>query len=156
MIRIYIIKILCCENFISVTVSSPPRTKRTWLHRVGTRMLRYPHAQLCDRDLLASIPGKLAGLQAQLGRNSADVLLETHETFHMFTKHSSFEKLPLPNENSLHLKVPFHSRDKENTIYFGLTPSGIKYRVKQNYSWGFCLRMLLQPWIVCPIPILFS
>lgn len=72
----------------------------------------------------------MAGLQAQLGRNSADVVLETCETFHMFTKHSGFEKLPLPNENSLHLKVPFHSIDKENIIYFGLTPSGIKYRVK--------------------------
>lgn len=81
MITIYIIKILCSENFISVTVSSPSRTKRAWLQRVGTRMLKYPEAQLCDGepdipDASASMSGNLAELQAQFDRHPAAVLLE--------------------------------------------------------------------------------
>lgn len=49
MITIYTIKILCSENFISVMVSTPTRIKRTWLHCMGTRMIRYPHAWLYGR-----------------------------------------------------------------------------------------------------------
>lgn len=90
MISIYIIKILCSENFISVMFSSTSRTKRTWLHRVGTRKLRYPDAQLCDKepeipDVSASKPGKLAGLQAQLDRNLVAVLLEICEKPFVFS-----------------------------------------------------------------------
>jgi len=59
------------------------------------------------------------------------------KTFHICTKHSSFEKLPLSNENSHHLKDPFHSRDKNNNIYFGLTPSGIKYWMKTKRIYVF-------------------
>lgn len=58
-------------------------------------------------------------------------------TFPVFTKHSSFEKLSLSNENSLCLKVPFCSRDKDNNIYFGLTLSGIKYWVKTKILFFF-------------------
>lgn len=83
------------------------------------------------------MPGELAGLQALLDRKSNAVLLEICKNLLCSHKHSSCEKLSLSNENSLHLSMPFLSRDKNNNINFGLNPAGRKHWVKTKMISGF-------------------